>query len=191
MEKEYGNLSLEHLKLLMQFADLLDTERKEVSAVLRGNPDKWKTVADNLIPWAPYYDEPMLSQLNGFLLAFGLMHDVRAAAKSDDPHQAIIDSLNRYGNEEEISKERGDAILKCYGLIIGLINSFDSLRIFGKYLNELVVTCPLSPCQSFGRKSGCKVKGFFRCWVALHLLLVADVMRRTWPVAFGGNCCAA
>ena len=31
----------------------------------------------------------------------------------------------------------------------------------GVVLAEL--TCPLSPYQSFGRKSGCHVKGFLRC----------------------------
>src|SRR5690349_18322613 len=130
MEKEYGNLSLEHLKLLMQYADLLDKEHKEVPAMLLGKPDKWKTVADNLIPWAPYYDEPMLKQVEGFLHAFALMHEVRAAVKTGDPHQAMIDAVERNDTDEEISDEMGAAVLKGYGLLIGLINSFDSLRIF-------------------------------------------------------------
>jgi hypothetical protein len=101
--KKFGNISLDHLKQLMQFSDLLDQEHIAVPALLLGKPDKWKTVADNLIPWAPHYDEPMLRQIEGLLHAFGLMHEVKAAAKPDDSHQAMIET---YYTDEEISFPR-------------------------------------------------------------------------------------
>lgn len=138
MQKEYGRISLAQLKELMQFESMFDEERSEAIALLRSKPKHWKTIVQNLIPWAPYYDGPMINQLMGFLYAFGFMGEVRTAAKAGDPQQFVLDMVRRAQSDEKPSVEQFDAFLKGYGLLIGLTNSFDSLRIFGMYLNDLV-----------------------------------------------------
>lgn len=138
MQKDYGNLSLTQLRELMQFEAMFDEERKEAIALLRSKPTYWKTISESLIPWAPYYDGPMINQLMGFLYAFGFMGEVRTAAQAEDPQQAVLDMVKRAQSDDQPTPGQFEALLKGYGLLIGLTNSFDSLRIFGSYINDLV-----------------------------------------------------
>lgn len=139
MTKEYGKLSLAQLKealaLEAQFGDLED----HINGVVASKPELRAKIAGNGIAWSPAYDRPFADQLESFLRAFGLMHHVREAGQASDQQQAMLnlannESIDPFGNDEASR----DTFIKIFGLLIGLTRTFDSLLVFGKYINELV-----------------------------------------------------
>jgi len=123
------------VKVEAEFGNLPDLIDKMISE----KPGLRSQMEQGVIPWAPAYDGTVNNQLACFLYAFGLSHELREIHKSSDPYQALLDSLDQ-GLESQfpVGGDTQATVARIIGLLIGLTRTFDSLKVFGKYINELV-----------------------------------------------------
>ncbi|MET0117599.1 MAG: hypothetical protein ABW090_09255 [Sedimenticola sp.] len=140
MEKEFGKLSRQQLRELFAYQHQITEQRKEISALSNIKADAFSEVLLKGRPWSWWYEREYRVFLAIMLHKFGMLEEHLAAAKADDPEQAALDLIARYGDESKSCTERYSA--EQAGLIASLFfaqqGNFEAQRIFSQTMNELV-----------------------------------------------------
>lgn len=138
--KEYGKLSLEQFKLLVQKLPELRKKLREPPKLLHSIPENEKSdVLGDGLSWSNVYEKSFNEQLALLICALGRAEKLHEAAISDDPVQAAV---NLFGNDKfddfnggnnSVSQKRN-----IIGLIIALKRNFLSIMLFDRTLDKLV-----------------------------------------------------
>lgn len=143
MTKEFGKLSGEQLRQLVQLLAQLEVWKREFREDLRIDLKARRAIAEEPVWWAPLYELPFEQHLALFVKTIGLEKMVADIAAADDPqqrlieaskHEALVDSLPKQAELPEGMKLGG-----ITGWLFSLDRSIESLLVFGRYLNELVI----------------------------------------------------
>jgi len=139
MEKEFGKVTRDQLKKLFASHVKYTDEREEFKGTVAEKSEKLETYLKHALPWSYWYELPFNLFIVIVLDAFGLRDQFMEAARSSDPQQAVIDLMDE---DDEPDKEFDDRTDEEKGYFFSLYFALDfnirSLRIFSKYLNQLV-----------------------------------------------------
>ena len=111
----------------------------EVYREVRGDPALLSRFCEDLLPWYGMYDRTVEEQTALLSQSFGLTPLLREAASASDPNAALLELGQTEIPEDWVGNgEARNAIVKRFGLTVGLLNTLDGLGVFGKFINELV-----------------------------------------------------
>lgn len=135
----YGKLTVdqlrEYVKLERQAGPFMDA----VFAEIRGDKELICKFGKDLLPWFEAYEGPIIDQIALLYRAYGLTPLLEQAAASKNPHGALLELAEKSIPDESINSDAAsDAVIKAFGIVMGIAKNIDSLRVFGKYINELV-----------------------------------------------------
>jgi len=139
IEKEFGKLSADQIRQLLQWLPILDSMRPEMRSSIQGRPDKFEQMAPDGITWANLYERKIEEHLVELVIAVGAGQFVIEASQADDPAQVLLDSIS-VDDDDGLPDLSDDplAMHRIFGLLYALLNSFESLMVYGYYINELV-----------------------------------------------------
>jgi hypothetical protein len=139
IEKEFGKLSADQIRQLLQWLPILDSMRPEMRSSIQGRPDEFEQMAPDGITWANLYERKIEEHLVELVIAVGAGQFVIEASQADDPAQVLLDSIS-VDDDDGLPDLSDDplAMHRIFGLLYALLNSFDSLMVYGYYINELV-----------------------------------------------------
>lgn len=138
--KEYGKLSLEQFKLLVQKLPKLRKKLKELPRMLQSiSEDEKRDILGNGFSWSSVYEKLFVEQLALLICALGRADQLHEAALSSDPVQAAIDlfkndEFKNFGSEENSISQKRNVI----GLITALKRNLLSVMLFDKTLDKLL-----------------------------------------------------
>lgn len=138
--KEYGKLSLEQFKLLVQKLPELRKKFKELPSVLQSiSEDEKRDILGDGFSWSSVYEKSFVEQLALLICALGSADQLHEAALSSDPVQAAIDLFKNdvfidFNSSERSSSQKREAI----GLITALKRNLLSVMLFDRTLDKLV-----------------------------------------------------
>ncbi|MES2237268.1 MAG: hypothetical protein V4500_05895 [Pseudomonadota bacterium] len=140
IEKEFGKLSANQIRQLLQWLPTLDSLRSELRSSVQGRPDKFERMAPSGITWANLYERKIEEHLAELVIAVGADQFVIEASQADDPTQVLLDSINVDDDDDGLPDLSDDplAMHRIFGLLYALLNSFECLMVYGYYINELV-----------------------------------------------------
>ena len=139
-EKEYGKLSLDQFKLLVQELPELRKKLKELPKLLRTISEEEKNeILSKDLSWANVYERSFNEQLALLVCALGRADKLHEAAQSDDPTQAVIDL---FGNDEFDDFNSGEKSIaqkrEAVSLISALKHNMLSIMLFDRTLDKMV-----------------------------------------------------
>ena len=142
INKQYGKLSADDLRILLSF---LPKFEKEYSEVLQIRDESLATIfpEDLSMPtWCHFYEMPHTSHFSQILKLLGCAEDLSTIAKSDNPVNKIdsyIKNIDFDNQDIELPSNQHSIFLQnILALMSSLIYSLRSLMIHGQYINQLV-----------------------------------------------------
>lgn len=140
MTKEFGKLSADQLRQLVELLPVLEALRAEFRAdmkIRRKAAKARKALEDDAIFWAPLYELPFEKHLETFAKAVGLYQAiVEAGATNDPPGHMLKGAMSE--SVDDIKLADGVKLGHVIGFTISLERSLESLLVWGRYMNELV-----------------------------------------------------
>ncbi len=139
-EKEFGKLSLDQLKLLVQKLPEIRKKQKEPPKLFHFIPEdeKQKILGEGL-SWANVYERSFDEQLALLFTKSGRADKLHEAAQSDDPTQAAMDL---FGSDEfvDFNGDEGSVTQKreVIGLLASLKRNVLSIMLFDRTLNNMI-----------------------------------------------------
>ena len=138
MEKEFGKLTLDQLRMLIAFLPELDRLHSEMPAVFAEKQEKLNSVLTPRFSWSHFYELPIEEHMAKFAEIANLAQNIVAAAASDDPQQFLIDDL-KDGIQVWQGGSDGQFELKhLLGVVYSIKNTLDCLMVYGFYINEFI-----------------------------------------------------
>lgn len=139
-EKEYGKLSLDQFKQLVQKLPEIRKKQKEPPKLFHSIPEdeKHEILVEGL-SWANVYERSVDEQLALLVCKSGRADKLHEAAQSDDPTQAALDLFESdefadfNGYEGSITQKR-----EVIGLLIALKRNVLSMMLFDRTLDKMV-----------------------------------------------------
>lgn len=140
MKNEFGKLTLEQLKQILNFMPELDGQRTEDIAAIRAHPEKLRKCLTNDYNWSKFYEQPFEGHLAYFLLTTGIAPGLVEACKSVDPLQGAINyfQVPRPSSVDDACSKL--ALKDVIALEFSINKSLECVPIFGCYLNDLIAT---------------------------------------------------
>ncbi len=139
-EKEYGKLSLDQFKQLVQKLPEIRKKQKEPPKLFYSIPeDKKHEILGEGLSWANVYERSFDEQLALLFSKSGRADKLHEAAQSDDPTQAAMDLFGSdefvdfNGDEGSISQKK-----EVIGLLIALKRNVLSMMVFDRTLDKMV-----------------------------------------------------
>lgn len=139
-KKEYGNLTLDQFKQLVDELPEIRNQMKELPDLLNSaSKDKIKEVLGEGLYWADAYELSFHELLAQLICALGCHQELHEAAQSDDPTQA---AFSMFQNVEYETWEGGleglFEISDVVGLFAALRRNVLSIMLFHRTLNAMV-----------------------------------------------------
>lgn len=138
IHKEYGKLTTDQLRELVQLLPQLAVLRTEVRALLARKPKARASLDEKPIWWAPLYELPYLQHLALLTKAVGIDQIVAEAAATDDPTAYML-KVAKGDLPDGVAPAEGVGLPQLLGLATSLERTLESLVVWGRYLNELVI----------------------------------------------------
>ena len=139
-EKEYGNLTLDEFKQLVNKLPEIRSQMQELPDLLNStSKDKIKEVLGQGLYWADAYELSFQELLAQLICALGCHQELRKAAQSDDPTQAVFSMFQNVEYETwEGGLEGLFEISDVVGLFAALQRNILSIMLFHRTLNTMV-----------------------------------------------------
>jgi hypothetical protein len=147
---QLGKISSEDLVVLLGYVPLLFSDEAEARGLLVGDSDRVLS-PDSLNPsWCHLYELPAKEHFGRCMVAFGAVDMLKELAQAPNQLQVmaqLVEEVRASDDEEpdeedDLSDEERENLRKSLGLVFGLgksiMNSLQSLLIFGHYINDLV-----------------------------------------------------
>lgn len=138
VKNELGKLTPDQIRQLLEWLPRLDPIRADISARVKRQPERFEFIAPDGLCWADAYEHPIEEILAGYLIALGRGQFVIDVSKSPDSTQALLDSSANDEDDVPDISDDPEAMRKIFGSLCSILNSFESLMVYGYYLNELV-----------------------------------------------------
>lgn len=139
-EKEFGKYSRQQLRELFSYHHLIKQQGEEISGIARED-------ASNLIEqlsvgplWSTWYELTYNNFLIAMLSSFGLVEEVLAAAKQEDPQQAALDLAKDIDEspDDDIDEYSDDEKGVMTSLFFALHGNINAQRLYSQTMSELV-----------------------------------------------------
>jgi|CXWL01.1.fsa_nt_gi hypothetical protein len=139
-EKEYGKLSLDQFKQLVNELPEIRNQMEEVPKLVQAtSKEKINKILDKGFFWAYVYEMPFDEQLALLICALGRKDELHKAARSNDPTQATIDMFKNDEFEDWDGGEGGFFQVKdIIGLFVTLHRNILSIMLFHRTLDKMV-----------------------------------------------------
>jgi hypothetical protein len=137
-DKEFGKVTAEQLLLLLQWLPHVDSMLEELQTSFAEDPGRFDRLLPNGLRWSAVYELPMEEHLARLALAIGLAEQLQALAGCLDPQQAVLDDLAVDTADEDLEVAPEYSSRYAIGLWVALMYSFESVQLYGRYLNEFV-----------------------------------------------------
>jgi len=140
MEKEFGKLSRKQVREVFSLLYATEQERLSLDEFFKEEPaEKLVKVLGATIPWAYLYEIPFIHLISLFLLSIISKAQLKRISKAEDPTQAFLDWVNSNPRAprgfSKWTKEEGALFI---AITMSISFNFQSLKMFGRYLNDLV-----------------------------------------------------
>lgn len=139
-EKEYGKLSLDQFKQLVQKLPEIRKKQKEPPKLFHSiSEDEKHEILGEGLSWAKVYERSFDEQLALLFTKSGRADKLHEAAQSDDPTQAAMDLFGSdefvdfNGDEGSVSQKR-----EVIGLLTALKRNVLSMMVFDRTLDKMV-----------------------------------------------------
>lgn len=139
-KKEYGKLSLEQFKQLVNELPEIRSQMQEVPKLIQSaSKEKIDAVLDKGFFWAYVYEMPFNEQLAWLICALGRKDKLHKAAHSNDPTQAAMDMFKNDEFNDWDGGEGGFFQMKdIIGLFVALQRNILSIMLFHQTLDKMV-----------------------------------------------------
>lgn len=139
MEKEFGNLTLEQFRRVVNQLPEIRREAKSFPDFVKDKKAKFDEILDHDFYWANLYQLTLLEQIGLFFVVIGrakLLHDI---ALSADPQQALIKWFDEDDLDDWAGGEGGQFEMKhVVAMVAALQRNILSIMLFHRSLNVLV-----------------------------------------------------
>lgn len=139
-EKEFGKLSLEEIKLLLDQLRSLEALRREIQAGLAEGDHPFYTQLPLGYGWSNLYCLSYMQMLAGLVHHLGISPEIKKALKTDNPQGYLLSEMQNFG--ENIIPAEGTSLSgeqNIGAIIMATTRSLDSILIYGKSVNRLVL----------------------------------------------------
>lgn len=139
--KPYGKFTLEQLK---QVLDLIHESRRVfpyLETVLReAGPEQVKTILGENFSWTYFYEMPFKEHIARSLFVLDWQHEIRKAARSNDPQQYALDFFSRIDFDKDWQggyrgKYQKHHLLEVY---LSVSRTMKSIMVYHKSLSTLL-----------------------------------------------------
>lgn len=141
-DKEFGKLSIDQFRQIIQTLPEVRGQMKEMSEVIRSAPvTKLKEILDKDYYWAEAYEWEFAEQIAMLIIVLGKANELRSAVQQDDPQEALFQWLKEDKDEEWNGGEGGIFEKKhLVGLLTVLQKNILSIMLYHCTLSALVKT---------------------------------------------------
>lgn len=137
MEKQYGKLTTDQFRQLIQTLPELRSQRVELCEAIAKTPKaKLDSILDGGYNWGGYYELPFYKHVAIAVLAFNFGETLAAAVASSDPQQYVLDNL--YPPEGDDSTHPAFERQHLIGIAFSLQRTILSIMLFQRTLSGLV-----------------------------------------------------
>lgn len=140
MSKLFGNLTLQHLRELVQLVPLIDKHGCELRELISVKREKFRELTGGGIQWSGLYEKPFRDLLEHFLTVAGVGSLIMDVLGAQDSVQRLIDSAADDADPGEWSggasgQFQFSDLLAAY---LAVQFNLQSLMLYGRYLNDFV-----------------------------------------------------
>ena len=137
-EREFGKLTAEQLRQLISHLPMMESVQSKLREVFLSKPGRYEELAGSGVRWSSIYELPIEQHLARLAIVGGEAPTVMAALSSEDPHQTLLDSIGEESADADDVLSDRQTFRHLLGMLFGLCYSFESVMVYGRYLNELI-----------------------------------------------------
>lgn len=139
MQKQFGQLTVEHLQQILSLLPILDQARPELAELMNSKPEQAAKILQPDLAWGALYEMPIAFHLAAFSEVAGLSTFLIDAAASSDPHAEMM-KLDDHPDYQEWDggTDKKYEIQHLCGVLYSLIGTIEALMLYGFYINELL-----------------------------------------------------
>ena len=140
MEKEYGKLSADQFRRLINKLPEISAGAKELGEELRlATPEKVRAVLDKGIYWAAFYEVPFVEDVALGMYVLGHGDQVKEFAKAEDPQEALLRFMESTNDIEPVAPDGQELDLpSVLAAVVSMQYTIFSIMLYQGSMSALV-----------------------------------------------------